>query len=160
MGTSVVPQLIDALVSNLTTALAGKPVIVTDGYGVTDDPSDFLMVGIEDPTNPASGTSATAQQTYGPSATTRPRNQTGVVWLAAYSWNGNADAGGQKQARDAAYSYVAAVENLLRNNPNLGIAPGGNFVAQMGDVERLLQSQDANGTEAGVIFNVSFFARI
>lgn len=157
MGTSVVPQLIDALVSGLTTALATSNVRVIDGYGTGDDASDFLMVGIDDPTSSEPAGAATAGQTPGPMATTRPRDQEGAVWCAAYSWNGDAD---QKAARDAAYSYVAAVENLLRSNPNLGIAAGGYFVAQMGSDERLMQNQNPNGAEAGVIFNITFTARI
>jgi hypothetical protein len=157
MGTSVIPQLIDALVSGLTTSLAALPVLVIDGYGTDDDPSDFLMIGIDDPLASGPAGAATAGQTPGPMATTRPRDQEGVVWCAAYSSNGDAN---QKTARDAAYSYMAAVEALLRSNPNLGIAAGGYFVAQMGDDERLMQNQDQNGAEAGLIFNVKFTARI
>lgn len=157
MGTSVIPQLIDALVSNLTTSLSASPVLVIDGYGTDDDPADFLMIGIDDPTASGPTASASAGQKPGPMATTRPRDQEGQVWCAAYSWNGN---GNQKQARDAAYTYMAAVENLLRTNPNLGIAAGGYFVAQMGADERLMQNQDQNGAEAGLIFSVKFEARI
>lgn len=157
MGTSQVPALIDALVTRATAALAAVPVDVRDGYGVTDDPSDFLMVGIEEPTIPAAGFAGSSDQVPGPFGTSRPRDENGAVWLAAYSWNGNND---QKAARDAAYSYMAAVEDILRADPNLGIASGGNFVAQMGDTQRLTQNQDSNGADALLIFNVAFFARI
>lgn len=154
--TSRLPALIDALVSRATTALAASPVLVTDGYGVTDDPSDFLMVGIEEPTIPAASFAGSSDQSWGPQGN-RARDENGAVWCAAYSENGD---GVQKTARDAAYSYMAAVETLLRADPNLGIAPGGNFVAQMGDTQRLTQNQDSNGASALLIFNVSFFARI
>jgi hypothetical protein len=157
MTTSRVPALIDALVSRATAELIALPVLVVDGYGVSDDPSDFLMIGIEEPSIPAAGFAGSSDQVPGPMASTRPRDENGAVWCAAYSWNGD---GIQKTARDAAYSYMAAVETLLRADPNLGIATGGNFVAQMGDTQRLTQNQDSNGADALLIFNVSFFARI
>jgi len=157
MGTSQVPALIDALVSRATTALASTSCLVIDGYGVDTDPADFLMIGIEEPTIPTAGFAGSSDQTTGPFGTTRPRDENGSVWCAAYSWNGDSI---QKTARDAAYSYMAAVETLLRADPNLGIAAGGNFVAQMGDTQRLTQNQDSNGADALLIFNVSFFARI
>jgi hypothetical protein len=157
MGTSQIPALIDALFSRATTALAASSVLVTDGYGVTDDPADFLMIGIEEPSIPAAGFAGSSDQVPGPMSTARPRDENGAVWCAAYSWNGD---GIQKTARDAAYSYMAAVETILRADPNLGIASGGNFVAQMGDTQRLTQNQDSNGSDALLIFNVIFFARI
>jgi len=157
MTTSRLPALIDALVSRATTALNALPVLVIDGYGVDDNPGDFLMIGIEEPSIAAAGFAGSSDQVYGPSSTARPRDENGAVWCAAYSWNGD---GIQKTARDAAYSYMAAVETLLRADPNLGIASGGNFVAQMGDTQRLTQNQDSNGADALLIFNVSFFARI
>ena len=57
------------------------------------------------------------------------RDQTGSVTCAALSWNGDAD---QKAARDAAYAVVAAVEDLLRTDPTLGVAAPGRSVCQMG----------------------------
>lgn len=157
MASSQVPALIDALVSQATTALAALPVRVVDGFGISDDPSDFLMVGIEEPSIPAAGFAGSSDQVPGPFSTTRPRDENGAVWCAAYSWNGDAV---QKTARDAAYSYMAAVETLLRADPSLGITADGAFWAQMGDTQRLTQNQDSNGSDALLIFNVSFFARI
>lgn len=156
MGTSQLPGLIDALVTRATTALAAYPVLVTDGYAVTDDPSDFLMIGIEEPSIPAASFAGSSDQIWGPQGG-RKRDENGAVWCAAYSENGD---GVQKTARDAAYSYMAAVETLLRADPNMGLNTGGNFVAEMGDTQRLTQDQNSNGASALLIFNVKFFARI
>jgi hypothetical protein len=155
MGTSVVPQLIDALVARTRAALPN--IEVFDGTGVSADPGDFVMIGVEDPDPASTGFSATASQTAGPLGSTKPRDQTGVLWCIAYSWTGDLD---QKLARDTAYSYLAAVENLLRADPTLGIAAGGMFVAQMGDTEQLSQKPTKGGVDAALMFNISFFARI
>lgn len=158
MTTSRVPDLIDALYTRATAALvANTAVQVLDGYGTDENPGDCLMIGVEDPASLETAFSGSSSQTPGPFSTNRKRDENGSVTCAAYSWNGNAD---QKQARDAAYSYVAAVENLLRSDPNLGIASGGDFVAQMGDTQRFSQNQTADGADALVVFNVMFFARI
>lgn len=159
MGTSRVPDLIDALVDKLPPLLP-PGVSVFDGFGVTADPGDFIMVGVEDPTATGAGFSATSSQTVGPFSTQRKRDETGTVTLVAYSSNGDASNAGQKVARTNAYAYMGVVEQLLRTNPNLDIAAGGEFVAQMGDSQQLSENQSANGADAVLIFNVAFFARI
>lgn len=154
MGTSAVPALIDAVIAGARAALPN--IRVYDGAGNSDDPGDFLMVGVEDPTSHG-GEAASSSQVPGPFGTNRPRDENGILWCAAYSWNGDGD---QKQARDNVYAYMAAIENLLRTTPNLGIAAGGMFVAQMGDTQRFLQGPIPQGVEAALIFNLAFFARI
>lgn len=153
MGTSTVPQLLDALFERATDAL--PDITVLDGPGITSDPGDYLMIGVDDPNTP--GFAATSNQVPGPMASTRPRDENGSVVCIAYAWNGD---GEQKAARDSAYSYMAAVEGILRDDPNLGIATGGNFVAQMGDLQELSQAPNGSGVDALLIFNISFFARI
>lgn len=159
MGRSRIPDLIDALVARLP-ALMPAGVSVYDGSGVTANPGDFVMVGIGDPTGAGVGTSATASQTVGPFSTQRKRDETGSLWIVAYSSNGDGSDAGQKVARDLAFSYMGAVEDLLRSDPNLGIASGGDFVAQMGDSIDYDQNQTPNGADAVLIFNVAYFARI
>ncbi len=159
MASSQLPAVIDALVAQLTTALAGTPaVLVTDGVGVTEDPRDFLMIGVDDPTSnsPASGSSEQAMATMG---TGRPRDETGTIICAAQSSNGNGSSG-QKAARDAAYSYMAAVETLLRSSPSLGLTSPVTVVVQMGGTTSLIQGQDDHGADALLIFTVTYKIRI
>jgi len=165
MGTSVVPALIDALVT-LSRANVPAGVNVFDGFGVTSDPSvsGVLMVGVDDPDTGDTANASSSGQSMATMATTRPRDQIGSVTCCAVAWNGNAD---QKAARDAAYGIVATVENFLRSDPTVGIGQPGRVVVQMGDDDRLSQNQysgDAEGVGGGcdaiVIFTVNFKARI
>lgn len=153
---SKVPETIDALVAQLRTPLPVE-VSLYDGFGISDDPGDYVMVGVEAPDVPGAAFSASSDQKAGPMGSDRSRDENGSVWLAAYSWNGDID---QKAARDAVYGYMAVVETLLKATPNLGITTGPLYVAQMGDTQRLAQNQTPSGAEALLIFNVQFFARI
>lgn len=161
MGTSVIPALIDALVTQSTSALPDR--LVVDGYGATSDYNpNVLMVGVDDPGESSSAQSSDADQEMATTGTPRSRTQAGSVTLAALSWRGDVD---QKAARDAAYATQAAVENLVRADPTLGIATPGRMTCQMGN-ERLTQNQyaatddTAGGVDALLIFTVTFTARI
>lgn len=156
MSTSQVPAVIDALVAGLTTALAGQPVRVVDGLGLSGDTGDFILVGVDDPFTD-SPVSASADQGVATMGTPRSRNENGVVTCVAYSWNGDAD---QKVARDTAFGYLAATETLLRDTPSLGITAVDLMVAQIGTAQRLSQGQTESGADALLVFDVIFRARI
>lgn len=158
MAVSVVPALIDTLCTVAKAAL--EPAVrVLDGPGVTDDPGDFLMVGVDDPNNadsPESGRSQTDWAALGQ----RARNQVGDITCAALAWNGD---GNQKAARDAAYSYMEVLAALCtrpRQNPDClqELVPGVIW-AVVGD-DRLTQDQYESGVMALVVFSVHFTARI
>jgi hypothetical protein len=155
MATSTVPALIDALVTNARTSL--PDVDVYDGFGMSDDPGDFLMIGVEDPDLAQAATSAQAQQAPATMGMQRSRDETGSVTCAALSWNGDAD---PKAARDGAFATVAAVEDMLRLNPSQGLGAEGLFVCQFGGNLTLSQQQDGDGASALVVFTVDFRARI
>ena len=155
MATSVVPALIDALVTQITAALPN--VRVYDGFGVSDDPGDYLMVGVEDPES-NNGEAARADEEQATFGTTRPRQESGVIHMAALSWNGNGD---QKAARDAAYATAAAVANTLRPNaaPDvLGVT--GLLGVGYGASTALEQAQDEFGAKAALRFDIAFKAFI
>lgn len=154
MTTSVVFDLIDELVSRFTTALSG--VKVYDGYLVSDDPGDFLMVGVEDPNSDQGATSAEGQQQWADLGANR-RNETGTVTCVALSWNGNGD---QAAARAAVKAITDAVEADLRSDPNLGGVVPGLMWTGYGTRTQFLQNQNQQGAEAAVIFEVAFKARI
>lgn len=156
-ATSVTPFIIDALFAQATAAL--PDVKVYDGFGLTDDPGpDILMIGVDDGQSSSAATSADSSQTMATAGTPRSRSQTGSINCWALSWTGNAE---PKDARDAVYAIQAAVEDILRADPTLGLAqPNGQvFVIQIGD-ERLMQDQTNTGAEALLTFTVNFEARI
>lgn len=154
MATSVVPALIDALVSTATTALPNT--LVFDGIGVTDDPGNFLMIGVEDPDIEGAAFSSDAKQAWA-NANYSTRDEEGEITCAALSWNGNGYEG-VKAARDGAYAIAAAVENLLRANPSLGV--DGLLWTGFGSSSQLSQAQDSQGASALLVFRINFRARI
>jgi hypothetical protein len=153
VSTSVVPALIDALVTQCTSALTG--VTVTDGYGVSGNTGDFLMIGVDDPESEGAANSADVQQTPGPFGTNRPRDEQGEIACIASSWAGGTN---QKTVRDAAYAITSGVENLLRSSPSLGVS--GCLWTGFGASSQLLQQQFKDGSSASVVFRISFRARI
>ena len=98
---SAILRLIDALVTTLTAAVS--PATVYDGFGVSEDPGDFLMIGVEDPDLEGAASSADVSQEWA-NANYTARNESGDVTCAALSWNGDAN---QKAARDAVYALLA-----------------------------------------------------
>lgn len=158
MATSVTPSIIDALFTQATAALPA--VRVTDGFQLSDDPNDggILSIGVDDGQSPSAATTSNGSQEQATAGTPRSRNQVGSVNCWALTWNGDGD---QKAARDSAFAIQAAVENILRTDPQLGIArPNGQvLVIQIGD-ERLEQSQSDIGAEALLSFTIQFEARI
>lgn len=119
MTTSVVPALLDALVEALTTAL--PDVNVYDGFGLSDDPGDFLMVGVDDPDPQSSGESASSnREQMAMTPTAAVYRETGTVTCAGFSWNGDAD---PKIARDAVYAMADALDAEVRSNRTSGPTP-------------------------------------
>jgi len=153
MATSVVPALIDALVTQARSALPNT--LILDGIGNTDDPGDYLMVGVDDPD--ADDESGAADITQQPLAfgSTRPRRETGVIHMAARSVDGASSA---KTARDAVYALQEALAAVLRTTDSLGIA--GVMSLGNGANVRLLQSQTSYGATATLLYDIAFDAQI
>lgn len=158
MATSIVPALIDALVAGAT-ANVPATTAVYDGFGVSDDPGDYLMIGVDDPDADGWANSADAQQDVssdGPPS--GARDQTGSVACCALSWNGDGD---PKAARDAAAASMAALESYVRSTPGLTIASQSQtFWCWFTPSETWKQQQGDGGAQALVIFRVGFFARL
>lgn len=152
MAVSVVPALIDALVAAGRAAL--PDVLVIDGMGKTDDPGDYLMIGVDDPDTDGDAFSGDSQQKWA-HATGSARDESGQITCAAFSWNGNAD---QKAARDSAYASVEALASACRADVDLGVA---SLVwTDFGTDARLSQIQSDSGAAALVVFQIAFRARI
>lgn len=158
MTTSVIPTLIDALVA-AATANVPATTTVYDGFGVSEDPGDYLMIGVDDPDAEGWANSADAQQDVssdGPPS--GARDQTGTVACCALSWNGDANA---KAARDAAAASMGVLETYVRSNPGLTIASQSQtFWAWFTPSETWRQQQQGSGAAALVIFRIGFFARL
>ena len=155
MATSIIPALIDALVAAARTALPDR--LVHDAFGMTSDPGDFLMVGVDDPSGPTPATSADWAQSWA-GLGNHARDESGMITCAAYSWNGDGGDAGQKAARDAAFATMAAVETFLRADPTLGVITSG--WVQMGASLNLSQGPAEYGVDALLVFQVAFQARI
>lgn len=154
---SAIPAVIDALVAQADAALTS--VTVYDGFGISDDPGDFLMVGVDDADLLDAATSAESSQVPATMGTLRTRQETGTVTCLALSWNGDAD---MAAARTAAFATANEVSDLIRADPSLGLgAPDFRLlVAGYGGSERLMQNQDEDGAEAALVFTVTFTAQI
>ena len=155
MGVSVLLDLLTQLVAQCDAALSA--VQVYDGVGISEDPGDFLMIGVDDPDSDGMADSGRARQSPGPMGTNRPRDEFGTVTCAALSWNGDGDLAA---ARAGVKATTTAVENLLRTSPNLSGAVTGLLWTGYGEQARVIQAQDDHGAMAMLIFDIAFRARI
>lgn len=154
MSNSVVPALIDALVAqaraNITTAT------VYDGFGASDDPGDYLMVGVDNPDEDEGFAESAEWTTTWAGLGARAMDEEGDVWCVAQSVNGD---GIQKAARDNAFTLVNAVWALVRTEPTLGVLASPGW-ARPGATGRLQQNQTDVGAVARIAFQIHFQGRI
>jgi hypothetical protein len=153
MATSIIPSLLDALVTECSAALT--TVAVHDGYGVSGDVHDNLMIGVDDPFSDQAAPTAESQQSWANVGSGRSRDESGDVTCAAYATSGTTD---QAAVRAAAFAITEAVENLLRTDPTVGL--GDTVRTQFGTDQRFLQDQDEDGAWALIVFTIHFDARI
>lgn len=153
-STSILPALLTALVAQFKAAL--PKAVIYDGYGPSDDPGDFLMVGIDDPNSTSFASTASSVQQTATMGAGRHRDELGDVTCVALSWNGDGD---QEAARTAVFNMTAAVENALRADVTVGNVPG-LLWAEYGTRLALSQYADEDGTQAWVVFSIHFKARI
>lgn len=153
MATSVIPDLIDALIAAAATALPGVDVL--DGPQVTDAaPGDYLMVGVEDLDSAEEANAAESRQQWA-NANYTARDEDGEITCVALSWNGDGD---QKAARDAVFATAAALEDALRANPSLGVSSV--LWTGYGSLTQFIQAQGDTGAAAQLTFRVHFIARL
>ena len=153
MTTSVVWDLLDALVSRFTGALTDVNVI--DGDTVADDVANFLMVGWDDPDNERATSAEGKQEWAGLGA--KARYEEGTVTCLALSWDGGNDF---EAARAAVRATTDGVETNLRADPNLGgVVPGLMWVGY-GTRNELRQWLSTEGAVALCMFDIAFKAKI
>lgn len=149
---TVLPDVVDGLIAVATAGLTG--ITILDGFGNTDDPGDYLMVGVDDPNTPdlaRGGRARSDWRTVGQGGSTR--REEGSVTCAAMSWNGEGDL---KSARDSAFATVAALETSLKTDPTIG----GRVMFATTNSHDYIPAVGDTGAEVIVVFTVSYVARI
>jgi len=153
MATSVVPALIDALFTQATAAL--PTTLVLYGPGVTDDPGDYLMVGMSDPAFDGPFEAARSTQEQMAFGSTRPRKEEGVIHMVACSRNGNGDL---QAALAAASAIQEALATVLRTTDNLGVT--GVLKLGNGADATPIWDHDNYGAVATLLYDIAFEAAI
>jgi len=141
---SLVPALLDAIVSAADTAL--PTVGVFDVDGPSDSGSDFLIVGIDDPDEVGFSESAEVAHDWA-GFSSGLREQAGTLWCVLGSWNGDND---PKAARDAVDGYFGTIKGLLRTDATIAAAVPGGYATVA--TERWSQ----NLTDAGAVVRLAF----
>ena len=159
MGTSPIPNIVNAMLDGLPAAFtaAGITVEVYDGFGTSNDPGNFVMIGVDDPDS-ATGRVAHGVQTY-PLANGRSRNEEGRITSAAVAWVGDPD--GMRQARTDVFAITSVIENWLRSQgapPVFGLPNA--LEIGFGDTIDYMQDSLSGGVVATVIFAVKYKVRI
>lgn len=153
--TSVVPAVLDYLVTTFQAASTLSGVTVYDGPVTTAAaPQRVLWVGLQDPDSAAAPVGAESQQEWvGLGA--RQRNELLTVHCVAEAWGGATDV---KAMRDAAYNIVAAVEVILQADPTFGglVLHTDNTAV----TRQLRQNNTSAGQVARVYFSIKAKARI
>lgn len=157
MATTIVFDLISQLVETFTAATTD--VNVYDGQGATDDPGNFLMVGVSDPDEEGESEAATSTQEWnglGHKAAT----ELGAVSCCALAWRGEVGSDAQRQVREDVRDLVAGVDSALKADPNLGgTVPGLNWV-RYGATNTLRQFSGSEGVRAVFYFEIAYRAHI
>lgn len=152
-ATSVIPAVIDALV---TIGAAAAPVgtSVYDGFPVTDDPENYVAIGIDDPDAEDWTDSADSETDWVGTGSGAEQEERGTVTCAAIAWN---DSGRMKVARDAAFAMKDALGTAIRNNISLSV---GSVAWNLGKRHRYRSMQTDDGAVALVLFDIYFLARL
>lgn len=150
MSTSRAAVVIDGLVA----AATGAGLTVVDGpptQGI-EVGSTVVYVGWQ---GPETNESASLTQEW-VGMGNRARNETGRVSCYAETRMGSTT---MKPTRDATLAATAAIESVVRADPQLAVLTGPDYV-QYGGTDRLDQSQDSAGSRCGVLFHIDLFARL
>lgn len=153
MPTTVVFDLIDALVAQCKAQLAG--IIVSDSYAITQDPGSYLMIGIDDPDAVTLARAADSRQEWAALGALQ-RDDNGSVHCVAESWNGDGD---PKKARDDVKATLDGVAAVVNGDPTLG-GVSGLLWTGYGASSTLTQAQTSNGAIARMAFTIAYRARI
>lgn len=147
------PVVYAALLSTAGTAF-GATLRVVDGFDISDDPGDVMLLGVPSITDVNAITAGSFTQDPATLGTTRPRDETGTINGVVFAWNGDGNAA---TARSTAFGYLATLNAALRATPKLGTSLA-YLVAQLSAGDVLEDKQD--GANCAVSFTVAYKARI
>lgn len=155
MTSAAYPTVYAALVTTATTALTGT-LRVVDGYDLSDDPGDVMMIGVPtlgDVNAISAGTFTQEATTFGRAGGVR--TETGVINGVVMARNGQGD---QNGARVAAFGHLASLGDAIRADPTLGVTSFNELVAQLsaGDVAE----DQVDGATTAISFTVAYRALI
>lgn len=112
MGFSVANDLI----TNITAAAqaaTGPGVYVTDGFFVSSDGSDVLMIGVPD-FDGGDGNAVSGEIDFATTGIDGSHHETGSIQCVAVSWNGDAPEVGVPTARAAVWAIAETMDTLCR----------------------------------------------
>ncbi len=147
--TSVVPDLIDALVAALDGVVDAT---VSDTWPDDLNTGDRVVIGVEDLDGERS-TGATSRQSW-PHASKVSRDEEGEIFGAIFCAHGDLDA---KGARDAAYVMSGQIETILRADVTVGVS-GVLWTSYSPD--RYTPYRTAGGVACAVYFTIAYRARL
>lgn len=153
MAGTIALDVIDALVQKYPPVLPSFTVY--DGVGASDDPGNFLMVGVPDPDSDQPPTSADSKQEWAGLGAKR-RDEEGTVTCCALAWNGETQ--GLLEARAVLRTMFDALAALHVEDPTLGI--GSVMWTGLGKNIRVDQIQSEKGSMVLIVFDIDYKARI
>jgi hypothetical protein len=151
-ATSRVAAIIDYLVAKFQAAGALSAVSVYDGpFTPEEDAELILWVGVDDPAaaQQAGGPVTAADSRQAKAGLAQKRDETVTVYCAAGAWSGD----DMSTARAAAYSIVAAVEDLIRGDT---ASPAGAYIQPGVTVASLQQEATTTAARARVVFQIVY----
>lgn len=154
MAVSAFPAVVDALIT-LAPGVVPGGVSVADGIPDSDDPADFLAVGLPSLSEQGSMFSGESQQKWA-DVGGHSRDEEGLVNCVAAARSTNETA---KDARDRAFAIVEAVAGLCRANPTLGVSQV-MWTSFGATVSPTLLYEAGRGVSYVVEFQVAYRARI
>lgn len=153
MAGTLVLDIIDALVTQYRAAVS--TAIVYDGVGASNDPGDFVMIGVSDPDSDQAPTSAeTTSQWAGLGA--KRGDEEGTISCCAMSWNGEAE--GLAEARGKVRVILDAIGAVHVADPTLGLGPV--MWTRFGSRGSTTQLQSDLGSMVLHYFEISYKARL
>lgn len=158
MATVIVFKLKAALVDAFTTALpTGWKVY--NGQGASDDPGNFVMVGVGDPNSDQPELAASGSLEWAGLGHKSSKEES-RIHCAAVAWSGDVGNAAMAAVEATIDAGMSAIETALRTDPNLGGAvPGLNWVRYAGDWS-LTELVAPDGTAAIFQFDVTYFASL
>lgn len=152
------PVVYSAFLAVAQSALSGS-MRVTDGYDVSEDPSDVLMLGVPNLSDISSITSGNFRQRQVGHGAAGIVTEEGTVNGIVITWNGDASDAGALAARSAAFDRLADLNAAIRADRTLGVMDFdlvvGTAIAS-GDVAE----SKPNGAECGVSFTFNYTAQL